>query len=188
MNKVKIWFFKVAFSVLAFLLSCCVSMSKTPDYKINYGVIAPVTDAQVNPLQIDLAWNLACQMVGIDPYKALEKHQVSVVFEPEPIEWMGGQYYGLTYDNATRVWFQPRCLFDAESALLHEFTHIALWIKTGDSDSYHAASRWPLVENIRDFVESRICPEDKALRKFSPKPRPKGDTTACIDLTKKENQ
>jgi hypothetical protein len=158
-NKMKLWFYKTSFAILAFLLSCCMACATlTPEFKIAYAGVEPVKTEAVNPHQIDLAWALACQLAGIDPEEAAQKYQITMAFEAEPVEWMGHLYFGLSSMENSRVWFQPRCLFDENSAVLHEFMHIALWIKNGDADRGHRADRWPLVDKVRAFVEERICP------------------------------
>lgn len=86
-------------------------------------------------------------------------HKLQVTFNNGPIYW-GGKFYGLTTaePELVNVWVEYHaCLFDADSALVHELLHAALYEQTGDEDNGHTRPEWKQVEPTRIQLRAVWC-------------------------------
>jgi hypothetical protein len=146
---------------IGLIVLSCACVPATPTYGIMYSVATPdPSTSELDLEQIDTAWREASVLAGVDPDKVLQQGLV-LSFEDRYITYNGApgeRFYGLTVPGACRVYWTETCLFNPKSALLHEFLHAALALKTqGDVDAGHLNPAWRIVDARRQALELSEC-------------------------------
>jgi hypothetical protein len=134
----------------------------TPKYHIAYSGADPETDiSHVQPTQIDLAAEQAAALMGTRP-ESFAEHATIIYLHDGPIQAWGDKLYGDTDANVVQTQLLP-CLFDDDSALMHELVHTLFYQARGDAakdpyDNHHIDTVWHAVEGERAALKERVCP------------------------------
>lgn len=111
-----------------------------------------------NPNAIDAAAKAAATLANA-PLRKFSDAPVLVEFHDGPIVYGDSKYYGDTWNYGwidVQVQYDP-CLFAADSALLHEFFHAALFFADGDMDNAHADPRWHQLDSSYIELRTQFC-------------------------------
>lgn len=138
----------IAISGLFLSLSACGQGFATPEFKI---WVAGDTD-NIAASDIDKAWMVAAAIVQV-PDQTILAQGLYVTFEAQPIAYADTLYSGLTVGYEVQV-LRRSCVLAGNSALIHEFGHVALGLKTGDEDINHTSPEW-----VRLNGQSTTCAE-----------------------------
>lgn len=141
----------------ALLILCSCASRQSPVFHINLSGYNADTS---NINAVDLAMAEAFNMVGVrspkDWFTSVELHQGPYfLLSISSTKYSGTETSELGQTFIQNVWFP--CLLDSHSALLHEFVHMALFVKNGDEDNGHTTPVWDLVDSHRARLEARYC-------------------------------
>jgi hypothetical protein len=140
----------------------------SPKYHIAYAGADPETDVSgVDATEIDLAAEHAAAMMGGDP-ASFADHGTVVYLHRGPIHLWGEKMYGSTKEYVVQTELFP-CLFDRESALMHELIHTLFYQQRGAAsadpyDNQHTDAVWHRIAGQQAELRARVCPgtEDAA--------------------------
>lgn len=143
----------VCMLILAASLGGCNTMT-TPDgiFEATQGNGLVVSD--INAEQVDAAWTAANALAGADSSRAKE---VALYWQTDPISYGETLYAGLTSPPFVRVVYRDSCVVGPNTALVHEFLHVAFFNLTGNLDPNHTAPQWHEVSGVTEDLARTYC-------------------------------
>lgn len=139
---------RLAWHIILFMLGAC---GQTTPLGIHYACESDVSACGVNPDHVDTLATSAARLANLAPSR-LYQAWVSVEFAGKPIQVMGETLSGACVETSAQVLYVSEGEYAPHSALLHEFYHMSLYLKTGDYDSSHSAPGWRELESIKQAL------------------------------------